>query len=227
MKAKGGHVAWLALSHHDHFSITLNPTSNNQQVFRLRAHLAKPVTIHPHRILGDSDLYEQSDPALRLAIQYCPGEKDGGQGFSWQWASKKPSSKSLFRMNTLVDVLEGIPTESTMVRPRRCWRAYHADGTYTMEWSRMRYLSIVRPALDIIRHGKMAERSKALRSRVDLFPITRGFAVSKDAGVRIPFLSYFFDKEKSFYFYSSLFSTLLPYTPCIYRLQTSLLLYKK
>ncbi|KAH8782955.1 hypothetical protein F5883DRAFT_537499 [Diaporthe sp. PMI_573] len=82
MPAKGKHVVWLSLGHYDHFSIPLDPTSDNQQVFRLRADLAKPGTIYAHRILGDSDLYEQSDPALQLAIQYCQGEKNSGQGSS-------------------------------------------------------------------------------------------------------------------------------------------------
>ncbi|KAL1861461.1 hypothetical protein Daus18300_008855 [Diaporthe australafricana] len=135
MMAKDGHVAWLSLSHIDHFPVPLDSTSDNQQVFRVKADLAKPGTIHTHRILGDSDLYEQSDPALRLAIQYCQGGKDGGQESSWQWASKKPSLKGLFRINTLVDVLDGIPTDSTSARPRRWWRAYHTGGKYTSHYN--------------------------------------------------------------------------------------------
>lgn len=135
MKAKDGHVAWLALSHIDHFPIRLDSTSDNQQVFRVKADLAKPGTIHAHRILGDSDLYEQSDPALRLAIQYCQGEKDSGQGSSWQWASKNPSREGLFRMNTLADVLEDIPTKSISAKPRRWWRAYCTNGKCTTRYN--------------------------------------------------------------------------------------------
>lgn len=135
MKAKDGHVAWLALSHIDHFPIRLDSTSDNHQVFRVKADLAKPGTIHAHRILGDSDLYEQSDPALRLAIQYCQGEKDSGQGSSWQWASKNPSREGLFRINTLVDVLEDIPTKSTSARPRRWWRAYCTSKKITTHYN--------------------------------------------------------------------------------------------
>lgn len=129
MVAKNRHIAWLALSHIDHFRIPLDSTSDNQQVFRIKADLAKPGTIHAHRILGDSDLYEQSDPALRLAIQYCQGGKDSGQASSWQWAMKNPSREGLFRMNTLVDVLEGIPTEATRERPRRWWRYFLGGKT--------------------------------------------------------------------------------------------------
>lgn len=135
MVAKDGHVAWLALSNIDHFPIPLVSTSDNRQVFRVKAHLAKPGTIHTHRILGNTDLYEQSDPALRLAIQYCQREMDSGQRSSWQWAMKNPSRKGLFRMNTLVDVLEGIPTEATRERPRRWWRYYGLDGKYISQYN--------------------------------------------------------------------------------------------
>lgn len=40
MMAEGGHVAWLALSHFDHFPIPLDSTSDNQQVFRVKDDLA-------------------------------------------------------------------------------------------------------------------------------------------------------------------------------------------
>jgi hypothetical protein len=83
MRAKDGRVAWLYLSAYDHFPVLLDPKSNNQQKFRLRVHLAEPGMVYPHRILGDSDLYEQSDPALRLAIQHCQ-ENDKRLKLSWQ-----------------------------------------------------------------------------------------------------------------------------------------------
>ncbi|KAG6362754.1 hypothetical protein INS49_007847 [Diaporthe citri] len=135
MMAKDGHVAWLALSNIDHFPIPLDSTSDNQQAFRIKADHVKPGTIHTHRILGNTDLYEQSDPALRLGIQYCQGEEDSGQRSSWQWAMKNPSRKGLFRMNTLVDVLEGIPTEATRARPRRWWRYYGLGEKYISQYN--------------------------------------------------------------------------------------------
>lgn len=88
MIAKEGRVAWLALSHVDHFPIPFDSTSDNQQAYRVKVNLAKPGTIHAHRILGDSDLYEQSDPSLRLTVQYRQGEKDSGQGSFRQWARR-------------------------------------------------------------------------------------------------------------------------------------------
>lgn len=127
-KAKHGHVGWLHLSHFTHFPVPLSPTNKDQQAFILRADLTEPGTIHPHRILGSFDLYEPSDPALRLGIQYCPAGKDGGPEGSWVWASKQPSRKALFRVNTIVDVLEGITTESIRETPRRWWRAYCTGG---------------------------------------------------------------------------------------------------
>lgn len=127
-KAKDESVAWLNLSKVTKFPIPLDSTTHNQKMFRVRADLAKPDTIHPHRILGDTGLYEDSDPALRLGIQYCPAEKDSGQSSSWRWATKPPSCKALFRINTLVDVLEGIPTEATRARPRRWWVRHYVHG---------------------------------------------------------------------------------------------------
>lgn len=40
MIAKDGHVAWLALSHVDHFPVPFDSTSDNQQVFRVKVDLA-------------------------------------------------------------------------------------------------------------------------------------------------------------------------------------------
>lgn len=136
MDAKNKPVTWLNLSYITKFPIRLDPTNRDQKVFRVRADLAKPDTIHPHRILGSTGLYEHSDPALRLGIQYCPAEKDSGQRSSWQWAMKNPTREGLFRINTLVDVLEDIPTEATRARPRRWWRRYYGrGGKYTSHYN--------------------------------------------------------------------------------------------
>lgn len=67
-EAKDKPIAWLALSNINHFLIPLDSTSNKQQVFRVKADLAKPDTIHPHQIRGNTGFYEYSNPALWLGI---------------------------------------------------------------------------------------------------------------------------------------------------------------
>lgn len=42
----------------------------------MKADITKSGTIHKQQILGDFNLYKQSDPALGLAIQYCQREKE-------------------------------------------------------------------------------------------------------------------------------------------------------
>lgn len=46
MMAKDKYVAWLTVSNIDHFPILLNYTSDNQQIFHVKADFAKPGTIH-------------------------------------------------------------------------------------------------------------------------------------------------------------------------------------
>jgi len=83
---------------------------------------------HAHAWLEHSELLERDDPALRLAIRYQVDSQDGTNTANWlhfrRWEMAETEAKHvilkrIFKVNSLVDFLDGHSAAETARRPRR------------------------------------------------------------------------------------------------------------
>src|SRR5262249_257568 len=97
---------------------------------------------HTHAWLEHSELLERDDPALRLAIRYQVDSQDANAAYTTNWLHfrmrKFPENrhsllKRIFRVNALVDFLDGDSLAETTLRPRRyvLWKKATSGKT---EW---------------------------------------------------------------------------------------------
>jgi hypothetical protein len=85
---------------------------------------------HAHPWLEHSELLERDDPALRLAIRYQVDSQDANAADTANWLyfrkremagaeAKHVVLKRIFKVNSLIDFLDGHSAAETARRPRR------------------------------------------------------------------------------------------------------------
>jgi hypothetical protein len=104
--------------HTDYLGISVPANFTKFAQVDIAARLSSKGITHTHKYFIDDLKLESNDPALRLALEARVTNTDGTVQIAW-CKSTRNSWKTLFRCNSFVEYLQGVPNEEIILRPRR------------------------------------------------------------------------------------------------------------